>query len=152
MKYIYFIASVLLIISCNEQENAEKGISIISSDTIPEHRTAINPKPVADYTETAADALNKSWVFAVKVFETEKTFQYVLKIKFQELEAVDTLNIPNLRIQPVVQIQKGNEKYCCIVGFLDKEKKFREYKKVTVENNHLKITALKHYGVYSITH
>ena len=72
-----------------------------------------------------------------------------MKIKFEELEAADTLIIPDLHIQPMVELQPGKEKFSCIVGFKDKEQKFREYKKVSIENNQLKISILKRYGVYA---
>ena len=149
MKKLSTFFITVIFLSCNNQESAEKVISIISNDTIPELRTVVSSKPVANFTKNAGDALNKDWAFTVRVYETSKTFRFVMKIKFEELEAADTLIIPDLHIQPMVELQPGKEKFSCIVGFKDKEQKFREYKKVSVENNQLKITTLKHYGVYA---
>jgi hypothetical protein len=59
----------------------------------------------------------------------------------------DTLKLPNFGTLPRPVIQKGKEKYSCIIGFMDKQNQFREYKKVYVKGNQLKITALKHYAV-----
>jgi len=144
---ILFITAAIL--SCNNRESTEKVITVITNDTIPEIRTIVSSKPIADFSQNAGDALNKDWAFTVKVYETSKTFRFVMKIKFEELEAVDTLIIPDLHIQPVVELQSGKEKFSCIAGFKDKEQKFREYKKISIENNQLKITTLKHYGVYA---
>ncbi len=149
MKKPIILFITVTILSCNNQESAEKEITVISNDTIPELRTVVSSKPIADYTQNAGDALNRDWAFTVRVFETSKTFRFVMKIKFEELDVVDTLIIPDLHIQPVVELQPGKEKFSCIAGFKDKAQKFREYKKVSVENNKLKIITLKHYGVYA---
>ena len=149
MKKPIILFITVTILSCNNQDSAEKEITVISNDTIPELRTVVSSKPIADYTQNAGDALNRDWAFTVRVFETSKTFRFVMKIKFEELDVVDTLIIPDLHIQPVVELQPGKEKFSCIAGFKDKAQKFREYKKVSVENNQLKIITLKHYGVYA---
>ena len=151
MKKLSILFITATILSCNNQESTEKEITIINNDTIPELRTVVNSKPVANFTQNTGDALNKDWAFRVRVYETSKTFRFVMKIQFEELEAVDTLIIPNLHIQPIVELQAGKEKFSCIAGFKDREQKFREYKKVSVENDQLKITTLKHYGVYATT-
>jgi hypothetical protein len=49
--------------------------------------------------------------------------------------------------EPKPVIQKGEDKYSCIVGFMDNNNQFREYKKVYVKNDELKVTSLKHYSV-----
>ena len=149
MKKLSTFFITVIFLSCNNQESAEKVISVISNDTIPELRTVVSSKPVANFTKNAGDVLNKDWAFTVRVYETSKTFRFVMKIKFEELEAADTLIIPDLHIQPMVELQPGKEKFSCIVGFKDKEQKFREYKKVSIENNQLKISILKRYGVYA---
>ncbi|OIR08271.1 hypothetical protein GALL_94390 [mine drainage metagenome] len=149
MKIIFILFLLITIISCNNQEDIEKETTIISAGTIPETRTAVSSRPIAGLTENAGDALNKDWAFTVKVYQTAKTFQFVMKIKYQELEAVDTLKIPNIGIEPVVVLKSGKEKFSCIVGFKDKAQQFKEYKKVSVENNQLKIKVLKHYAVYT---
>jgi hypothetical protein len=70
-----------------------------------------------------------------------------MKMQFEEIRGTDTLKLPNFGIMPEPVIRKGPGKYSCIVGFLDKDKQFREYKKVYIKNDVLKVTALKHYGV-----
>jgi hypothetical protein len=72
-----------------------------------------------------------------------------MKIQFEEVRGEDTIKIPDLGIEPKPVIQKGNEKYSCVVGFLDANNQFREYKLIHVENsNQLKVTTLKHYFVH----
>ncbi|MDE3144218.1 MAG: hypothetical protein KGL19_08700 [Bacteroidota bacterium] len=149
MKKLSVLFSLITIISCNNQEAIEKETTIIGIDTIPETRTAVSSRPIADLTENAGDALNKDWAFTVKVYQTTKTFHFIMKVKYEELETVDTLKIPNIGIQPIVVLKSGKEKFSCIVGFKDKAQQFKEYKKVSVENNQLKIKVLKHYAVYA---
>jgi len=148
-----FCAALLFVttIACNNESytvTPKSDTVIVNLDTIPEIRTNINPKPVVTYHEKDDDALN-DWGFDIKVYETQKTFYYLMKVKFEEIDAVDTLKLPNAGIKPVVELHRGNEKYSCIVGFRDKQQQFREYKKVSVQNNQLKIKVLAHYGVYN---
>ena len=117
---------------------------------ISELRQAVSNKPVAQYREKVDNPLN-DWYFSVQLFETQKKFHYIIKLGYEEIRGEDTLKLPNFGTEPKPVIQKGPEKYSCIIGFLDKENKFREYKKVHVKGNILKITAIKHYGVSSYT-
>jgi hypothetical protein len=71
-----------------------------------------------------------------------------MKLEYEEMREQDTLKIPNLGFEPKLEIRKGDEKYSCIIGFIDNKNQFREYKKVVASNNNLKVTTLKHYGVY----
>ena len=123
-------------------ESNQKPLTI----TIPEYRDSVSKKPVAEYQEKVNNPLNE-WYFSVKVYETPKTFHYLVKLKYEEIEGGDTLKLPNFGTFPKPVIEKGKDQYSCIIGFLDKEGKFREYKKVYVVANHLKITTLKHYAV-----
>jgi len=113
---------------------------------IPMDRTTVNSEPVAEYKQKTENPLN-DWYFSVKLFETSKTFQYVMKLKYEEMEGEDTLFLPNVGTLPKPVIQKGEDKYSCIVGFMDNHDEFREYKKVYVKNDELKVTSLKHYSV-----
>ena len=83
----------------------------------------------------------------MRLYETPKTFHYLIKLEYEEIRGQDTLKLPNFGALPKPVIQKGPEQYSCIIGFMDKDNQFREYKKVYVKENTLKITALKHYGV-----
>jgi hypothetical protein len=118
------------------------------AEKVPLYRTTVNAEPVAEYQEKTDNPLN-DWYFSVKLYETPKTFQYVMKLKYEELEGDDTLNLPNVGTLPKPVIQKGADKYSCIVGFMDNHHQFREYKKVYVKNDQLKVTSLKHYSVAS---
>ncbi len=118
------------------------------AETISETRTEIRKEPVASHSEKTDDPLN-DWYFSVKLYETPKTFHYQMKLQFEEIRGEDTLRIPNIGVYPEPVIKAGPEKYSCIIGFLDKDKNFREYKKVHVKNNTLKVTTLKHYAVSS---
>ena len=145
---------VLFLSSCgnNEQSKTKEPVAetkpetLSPADKIPGFRKEINKNAIASYKEKTENPLN-DWYFRVQLFETEKTFHYLMKLEYEEIHGIDTLRLPNFGTMPEPVIQKGPEKYSCIVGFLDKDKKFREYKKVYVKNNVLKVTALKHYAV-----
>ncbi|OQP57991.1 hypothetical protein [Niastella populi] len=115
-------------------------------EKIPLYRTTVNEEPIAEHKEKTSNPLN-DWYFSVKLYETPKTFQYLMKCKYEELEGDDTLYLPNMGVTPKPVIQKGEDKYSCIVGFMDNNNQFREYKKVYVKNDQLKVTSLKHYTV-----
>ena len=79
-------------------------------------------------------------------YETQATMQYRVKLEFEALDGDDTVRLPDMGIPPHPVLQKGPEKYSCIIGFLDNNKDFRELKKVYVtDKGNLKITTLKHY-------
>jgi hypothetical protein len=113
---------------------------------VPMYRTTVNTEAVAEYKVKTENPLN-DWYFSVKLYETSKTFQYIMKLKYEEMEGDDTLNLPNVGTPPKPVIKKGDDKYACIVGFMDNHDQFREYKKVYVKNDELKVTSLKHYSV-----
>jgi hypothetical protein len=130
-------------------DSANKPVVINPADNIPEFRGEIKAGPVAAYKEKTDNPLN-DWYFSVEIYETKKTFDYLMKLQFEEIRGEDTLRLPNVGNEPKPVIQKGKDKYSCIVGFMDNENKFREYKLVHVENSsHLKVTTLKHYSVTS---
>jgi hypothetical protein len=152
----FFIACIFLFFlnSCksNNQSTAnDDSINKKETVAVPLYRNEIKTEPVAEYQEKVNNNLN-DWHFSVKLFETKKTFYYLIKMQFEEVIAEDTLKLPNLGFLPKPVIQKGNDKYSCVIGFMDVQNKFNEYKLVHVDNNKdLKITALKHYvgAVYS---
>jgi hypothetical protein len=116
------------------------------ADNIPLYRDSLQAEPVAEYKERTENPLN-DWYFAVKLYETPKTFHYRIHLQYEEIEGDDTLKLPNFGTMPEPVIEKGADKYSCIIGFKDKEGQVREYKKVYVKDGALKITALKHYAV-----
>jgi len=116
------------------------------AEKIPQFRQTVNTEPVAEYKEKTENPLN-DWYFSVELYETSKTFQYLMKLKYEEMEGDDTLKLPDLGVMPKPVIQKGPDKYSCIIGFMDNHDQFREYKKLYVQNDQLKVTAIKHYAV-----
>jgi hypothetical protein len=116
---------------------------------IPEFRKMVNPSAIAEFKEKTDNPLN-NWYFSVRLFETPKTFEYVLKMQFEEIRGEDTIKLPDFGTEPRPAIRKGVDRYSCIVGFLDKNNEFREYKKVYVKNGlTLSVTTLYHYSVSS---
>jgi hypothetical protein len=150
-----FLLSAFYFSSChsNNQNNpdqtdsAAKPVVVNPTNNVPEFRKEISKDVVAEYKEKTDNPLN-DWYFSVKLYETEKTLHYRMKIQFEEIKGEDTLKLPNFGYDLKPIIQKGKDKYSCIIGFMDDQNKFREYKLVHVENgNHLKVTTLKHYSV-----
>ena len=118
-----------------------------NSAGISPNRKLVRKGPVASYREKTDNPLN-DWYFSVGLYETPLTFQYLLKMQFEELKGEDTLLLPDLGSPPQPVIQKGKDKYSCVVGFLDKDNRFREYKLVYVkEGRELKLVTLHHYAM-----
>ena len=148
----YFLFAWMTSVACNEltKNPAPADATIlITNDTIPEIRKAVKEVPVAKYSEPVKDALN-DWQFSVSAYETERTFHFLLRMQYKELRISDSLQIPNFGTQPRVEIRKGKEPLSCIIGFLDKKDQFKEYKKVSIKKDQLKISTLNSYfvGVY----
>jgi hypothetical protein len=129
----------------SDADSTDKKSPVNILDAVPLYRNEVKADPVAEYSEKVNNELN-DWHFTVKLYETKKTFYYLIKMQFEEVTAADTLKLPNLGSMPKPDIQKGNEKYSCVLGFFDAQNKFNEYKSVHVENGKdLKLTTLKHY-------
>lgn len=155
MRILISIIILSVLISCGNgnAESTTKTDSTTQSETsalrpenVPPDRDKVNTEPVAEYKVRTENPLN-DWYFRVRLYETPKTFHYLIKLEYEEIHGQDTLKLPNFGALPKPVIQKGPEQYSCIIGFMDKDNNFREYKKVYVKANTLKITALKHYGV-----
>ena len=147
MKYCYLFV-LLILFACKGQNDADRtgGQSVkVINDTIALERREVETGPVASFSEKVKDPLN-DWRFSVEVYETKSTFDYLIKMKYKELEAEDALKIPNFGIEPKVEIQKGKEEQSCVIGFLDKKGEFKEYKLVKIENGQLKISTIRHYA------
>jgi hypothetical protein len=71
-------------------------------------------------------------------------------MRYKEINVNEVLNIPNFGFEPKILLQKGAIRNSCIIGFADKKGNFKEYKKVEVKNEQLKLMGLKSYfvGVY----
>ena len=151
LKKITIIALVILSYSCREQRSNEgqngkqTPKSIVVNDTIPTVRNVVNPKAVASYHEKVKDPLN-DWRFAIDLYETPHTFDYLLTIEYKTLNEKDTIHIPNFGIRPEVIVQKGEAPLSCIIGFNNKSGEFMPYKKVAVTGGQLKITTIQTYA------
>ena len=140
---------LIVLLSCNTNNGSNDSRDSVgySSGEISETRSIVNSKPVKIYTETIK-SFETTDEFKVQLFETKETYQYLIKISYKNLEAEDTLRVPNFGQVPAVEIKKGDERPSCIVGFLDNDKQFRESKLVYFDNDKLGVHVLKHYGVY----
>ena len=121
--------------------------SVVEAIHNPEFRQQVKKEAVVEYKESLHDPLNKDWVFAVRLFETDKTQSYRVNMRYEELEADDTLKLPDLGTPPHPVVRAGSDKHSCMIGFMDNDNKFREYKMVTVKGDQLAIHAVKHYSV-----
>jgi hypothetical protein len=147
MKVICVASLVVLLFSCNTETGSNNNRDSAVSGEIAETRSVVNPNPVKVYTETVK-SFETTDEFKVALFETEETYHYLIKINYKNLEAEDTLRVPNFGEVPSVEIKKGDKRPSCIVGFLDNDKQFRESKLVYFDDNKIGIHILKHYGVY----
>jgi hypothetical protein len=135
--------------SCREQTqelpSQTDSVTVVSVDTIPEKRVKISKEPIAHF-EEKLDTLN-NWKFAVYIYETAKTFKYNIHLEAKEVRVTDSLIIPNFGRHPKVVIQKGKEPHTCIIGFLDKKDAFKEYRKVSFQDERLRIKTIQTYYV-----
>ena len=128
----------------NSNANADTSKVQLPLEKVAMYRTEIKKEPVAEYEEKIKNNIN-DWKFSVKLYETQKTFYYLIKMQYEEVTGEDTLKLPNLGAMPQPAIHAGNEKYSCVLGFMDVQNKFNEYKVVSVEDGNIKLTVLKHY-------
>ena len=152
MKLITFIILSCLFIACNNGENATSHsdtVVIIKTNAVAETRKNPNNTPVSNYSEAVDDGVNyaNGWKFSASLFETKYTFKYLLKMQYKELRETDTLVIPNLGVLPKVDIRKGASAQSCVIGFFDKKENFKEYKKLIVRNEQLKLITIQSYSV-----
>lgn len=157
MRCILIVVTVLLLVfsSCHSSSadqgssgaDSSNGKASIEAIHNPEFRQQVKKEAVTEYKEKVNDRLNSNWLFAVKLFETSKTLSYRVNMQYEEIQADDTLKLPDLGSPPRPVIQKGKDKYSCMIGFMDNDNRFREYKLVSVQADQLSIRAVKHYAV-----
>jgi hypothetical protein len=149
-------STIIILVACNstnkkelQSVNVEDTSTYITNDTISNFRNTINLKPVDSFSKNVPDKFN-NWVFSINVYETKETFKYLMRIKYKELAVTDSLRIPNFGILPKVILKDGKEPLSCIIGFADKKGNFKEFRKVFIDKDRLRIVALKSYfvGVY----
>ena len=149
MKKGFAILSMLFLLSCgtNNDSSQNKDSVVVNYKNIPEERSTVNPNAVKTYAETVK-SFETTDEFKVSLFETKKTFNYLIRIEYKQLNEEDTLRIPNFGIEPSVEIKRGDSiRPSCIVGFLDEKKQFRESKLIFFENDVLKVKVLQYYAV-----
>ncbi len=114
----------------------------------PEFRDHVKKEPVGEYRLRTDDKLNEQY-FSVRLYETHETMKYLAKVDYEGIGGDDTIRLPDVGIPPQPVLQKGPEKYSCIIGLMDNQNTFRPLKKVyvTEKGGELKITTLKHYVV-----
>lgn len=150
MKIAYSTLLILLFAACASGHNENNGEDsvVLTSDNVPLERENINPNPVKYYHETVK-SFETTDEFKVGLYETKQTFKYLIKISYKQIEVNDTLRVPNFGLSPAVEIIKGDSaRPSCIVGFLDKDQRFKESKLIAFVNNKLKVKVLKYYAVY----
>lgn len=153
MKRVFIALIPFFVCACGSEPGTKEDVAdnnkkevVNPANNVPAERSEVKKEAVAGYRVKTDDPLNEFY-FSVQLFETKKTFHYLMQLEFETIEGKDTLRLPNFGAMPEPVIKKGPEKYSAIIGFLDKDKQFREYKKVYVVGDKLKVTALKHYGV-----
>ena len=154
MNRLVLLTLFILGISCHN-EYQQDSTTIVKKDSVAKvtstpvvslTRDIVNPKPVATFSKKVPDELN-DWKFAVNIYETKETFHYLMKMQYMELRANDTLKIPNFGTAPKIEIKQGSEPLSCIVGFLDKNNQFKEYKLVSIKDKNLSVHILHRYAV-----
>ncbi|MCF0058880.1 hypothetical protein [Dyadobacter sp. CY356] len=147
MKKYCYLFFLLALLACNKKSESGEN-STAASEKISDVRKEVKPEAVSSYSEAVKDkdGLN-DWKFAVSLYETDQTFKYKIKVKYKELEAEDDLIVPNLGIEPKVEVKKGTGPLTCIIGFMDKENVFKEFKRVEVIGDELKIRQTKSYSM-----
>lgn len=140
---------VLSIIGCTEQPKTAPTTTdpvVIKADSISEVRTEVKKAPIASFVQPVPDELN-DWKFAVEIYETERRFHYTVRMQYKELRVRDSVNIPNLGIEPTVQIQKDAAPFSCTIGFLDKKGNFKPLTRANIKGDQLKFKTVASYAV-----
>jgi hypothetical protein len=108
----------------------------------PEMRVQVKKEPVAEYRENTG---RPEGDFIVRLYQTPKTMAFRVDMEYEGLQGDDTIRFPDLGTEPHPVLQKGGEKFSCVIGFQDNDKQFREMKLVHAKGNQLKISTLRHW-------
>ena len=146
LPFLFILLQACSNTSKPEEQTGADTIKTSNYATLAPIREKVMESPVVSISTRVPDDLNQ-WKFAVEVYQTEKRFTFLVRMQYKELRASDSLNIPNLGLEPVVEIHKGPSPMSCIIGFLDKNQTFMPYKKVSVQNDRLSYTTIQHYNV-----
>jgi len=149
MKYL-FLFLLTCFFACKNNENpTDKVVDakvIVFTDTIPPLRTTVQKEPVASHVQKVPDELN-DWKFAVNVYETKRRFHYVVRMQYKELRVTDSLTLPNIGIEPSVQIQKDSDPFSCTLGFPDKKGNFKPLSRASVKGDRFRFKTVASYAV-----
>lgn len=150
-KLITYCLSIFIValIACENKttEPEVKDTPVVpKADTISETRTVVQKAPVASHYQKVPDELN-NWKFAVEVYETKNRFNYIVRIQYKEIRITDSISIPNIGIEPSVQIQADNQPFSCTLGFPDKKGNFNPYYRASIKNEQLRFKKIASYGV-----
>jgi len=149
--YILFATVVALaLVACNNDSAAS---SSKAQPSILSERANPSSVPVADFSENVTSEMGKlnHWKFSVSLYETRQTFTYRLQVNYAELNITDSFQFPDLGFAPTPALKKGKDDYSCIIGFMDNQHVFRDYKLVEVTDDNIHIRTLKYYGVQQKT-
>jgi hypothetical protein len=150
LKTLLILVFNFWLVGCGQETAESKSrathtTTVVTNDTIPELRPTISKKPVASYLVQVNDPKLER-TFGLKIYETKFTFRYLMRMHYEAVEYTDTLDVPNFGRWPVVEVRKGKDARSCIIGFLDNENRFREYKKLSAKGNKMKLIVLKRYS------
>lgn len=137
MKKTFVCGLILFLFGCSAG-NEKKSISLL--------REKVNPVPIQEYREKVPDDLN-DWFFAVQLFETDSTFNYMLRMQYKEVRGEQLIRFPNLGYEPKPVVKKGAYDKTVMVGFQDEKGKFMDYKMVYVVDEQMGIRSIKRYTI-----
>ncbi|POY35017.1 hypothetical protein C3K47_17320 [Solitalea longa] len=148
---LVFFVLLSLLISC--KPSALKQNKTENEGKVEETRAVVSKKAVVVFDQKYVGQIRgadlNDWRFSVRLYETPKTFWYRMDVVDRELEVSDTVVFPKLGMEMVPALKKGHEPNSCLVGFLDKQGNFLEYKKVVSGSKGLMIRQTKTYYVSS---
>lgn len=145
-----FLFCLIFIIGCDnsfeKSKSPEKATFVIPADSISELRSTVRKEAVVSHQQKVPDEFN-DWKFAVQLYETERRFHYTVRMQYKELRITDSINIPNLGKEPIVEIKKDSQPYSCTIGFLDKKGVFKPYYRASIQKEQLRFKKIAAYGV-----
>ncbi len=98
MRLILITLSCSLVAGCGEPgkgsgasatDSTQTPVVVNAASNIPLYRDTVSKKAVAEYRVKTDNPLN-DWYFSVRLFETKKTFHYVIKLQFEEVSRAPT--------------------------------------------------------------
>jgi hypothetical protein len=145
-----FLFGIIFMVGCDNSSEKTKSPEattvVIPADSISELRSTVRKEAVVSHQQKVPDEFN-DWKFAVYLYETERRFHYTVRMQYKELRITDSINIPNLGKEPIVDIQKDSQPYSCTIGFLDKKGVFKPYYRASIQKEQLRFKKIAAYGV-----